>query len=64
MAKQELKPIEIEDLLTYKFPENLLYSPDGKYLAFQVSQARSKENDYERNIWISENGKAKQVTYQ
>ncbi len=63
MAKQELKPIEIEDLLTYKFPENLLYSPDGKYLAFQVSQARSKENDYERNIWISENGKAKQVTY-
>lgn len=63
MAKQELKPIEIEDLLTYKFPENLLYSPDGKYLAFQVAQARSKENDYERNIWISENGKAKQVTY-
>ena len=63
MAKQELKPIEIEDLLTYKFPENLLYSPDGKYLAFQVSRARSKENDYERNIWISENGKAKQVTY-
>ncbi len=63
MAKQKLKPIEIEDLLTYKFPENLLYSPDGKYLAFQVSTARSKENDYERNIWISENGKAKQVTY-
>ncbi len=63
MAKQELKPIEIEDLLTYKFPENLLYSPDGKYLAFQVAQARSKENDYERNIWISENGNAKQVTY-
>ncbi len=63
MAKQELKPIEIEDLLTYKFPENLCYSPDGKYLAFQVAQARKEENDYERNIWISENGKAKQATY-
>ena len=63
MAKKDLKPIEIHDLLTYKFPENLTYSKDGKYLAFQVAESREKENDYFRNIWLSENGKSKQLTY-
>ena len=30
MTKKKLQPIEITDLLDYRFPGNLQYSPDGK----------------------------------
>ena len=59
MRKQ---PIEIRDLLTFKFPENLQYSPSGEYLAFQVAQADEKKNNYQRDVWLVRDGKAKRFT--
>jgi dipeptidyl aminopeptidase/acylaminoacyl peptidase len=56
------KKIEIKDLNGYRYPENLQYSPDGKYLAFQVASADVKKNDYHRDVWLSENGSAAQFT--
>ena len=32
-------PVEIRDLLNFRFPENLQYSTKGTYLAFQVAKA-------------------------
>ena len=46
MKNNKLQPVEIHDLFTYQFPGNLQYSPDGKFLAFEVAKAREKENDY------------------
>jgi dipeptidyl aminopeptidase/acylaminoacyl peptidase len=56
------KHVEIRDLLKYRFPENLQYSPDGKLLAFQVAQAEEEKNTYQRAVWLYENGKARAVT--
>lgn len=56
------KRIEIEDLLKYRFPENLQYSPDGTFLAFQLAQADEKNNSYTRDVWIVADGKPKQLT--
>ena len=55
-------PVEIRDLLNFRFPENLQYSPKGTYLAFQVGQANEKKNDYDRDVWLVRNGKAEQLT--
>ena len=38
MKNNKLQPVEIHDLFTYQFPGNLLYSPDGKFLAFEVAK--------------------------
>ena len=57
-----MKKVEIRDLLTYRFPENLLYSPDGKYLAFSCAQADEKKNSYKRDIWLIKDGKPVQLT--
>ena len=56
------KPIVIKDLLNYKYPENLQYSPSGKYLAFQVGKANEKKNSYDRDIWLVKDGKADKFT--
>ncbi len=63
MKNNKLQPVEIHDLFTYQFPGNLQYSPDGKFLVFEVAKAREKENDYTRNVWISNNGEVKQLSY-
>ena len=63
MKNNKLQPVEIHDLFTYQFPGNLQYSPDGKFLAFEVAKAREKENDYTRNVWISNNDEVKQLSY-
>ena len=55
-------PVEIRDLLTFRFPENLQYSTKGTYLAFQVAQANEKKNSYDRDVWLVRDGKAKQLT--
>ena len=57
-----MKNIEIEDIRTYRFLENLQYNPSGNILAFQAAHSRKEQNDYSRDIWISENGKSKQLT--
>ena len=44
MKNNKLQPVEIHDLFTYQFPWNLQYSPDGKFLAFEVAKARELRN--------------------
>ncbi len=59
-SKQEL--LQIEDLTKYTAIENLQYSPDGKYLAFQTGVADMEKNGYHRDVWLVKDGKAKQFT--
>ncbi len=56
------EPVVIRDLLNFRFPENLQYSPKGTYLAFQVAKANEKKNSYDRDVWLVKDGKAKQLT--
>ena len=56
------KLIEIRDLLRFRYPENLQYSPDGTVLAFQCARPDEEKNTYHRDVWIIRNGKAKQLT--
>ena len=63
MKKTTLKPILMEDIKDYRQPSGLKYSPDGKLLAFQVQRADLDKNCYHTDIWLAENGSAKQVTW-
>ncbi len=56
------KAIEIRSLLDYKYPENLMYSPDGKILAFQIAYPDEKKNSYRRDVWMIRGGKLSQLT--
>ena len=47
-----MKKVIAEDIVKYRIPGRLTYSPDGKALAFQVLQADLEKNDYQTNIWI------------
>ena len=47
-----MEKIAINDLLKFRFIENLQYSPNGKELAFVLAQANEEKNDYERDIWL------------
>lgn len=58
--KQEL--LQIEDLTKYTAIENLQYSPDGTYLAFQTGVADTEKNGYHRDVWLVKDGKAAQFT--
>ena len=58
-----MKKIELEDILKYRVPGNLTYSPDGKRLAFQVTEADKARNDYRTSVWIAADGKARQMTF-
>ena len=62
MAK-DLRPIEMEDIALYKIPSRLLYSPGGKYLAFEVTKADLEKNEYRTDVYISKYGTARQVTF-
>lgn len=56
------KPVEIRDLLTYRFPENLTYSPDGKTLACTLAKMDEEKNTYTRDIWIIKDDHPVQLT--
>ena len=58
-----MKPIEMEDILTYRIPGNLTYSPEGKTLAFEVTCADREKNEYRTSVWLAENGEARQATF-
>ena len=58
-----MKKIEMEDIAKYRIPGNLKYSPDGKKLAFQVTQGDLEKNDYHTSVWVAENGTARQMTF-
>ena len=58
-----MKKIKIDDIMKYRIPGGLKYSPDGKRLAFQVTEADREKNEYRTSVWVSEGGKARQVTF-
>ncbi len=58
------KKIKIEDIVKYRIPGSLCYSPDGKLLAFQVTSADKEQKEYRTSVFISRDGEAaKQVTW-
>ena len=56
------KKIEIDDILRYRIPSCLTYSPEGKTLAFNVQRSDLKENKYHTDIHIIRDGKDMQLT--
>ena len=58
-----MKKIELEDILKYRIPGGLKYNPAGTALAFQVTEADEKKNDYRTSVWIAEGGTARQMTH-
>ena len=57
-----MKPIELRDILSYRFLSALRYAPDGKKAAFVVSNADEESNSYEARLWLYENGALRQLT--
>lgn len=57
-----MKKIEIKDLLKYRYPENLQYSPKGDMLAFQTAYADETKNTYKRDVHLIKNGRDIQLT--
>ncbi|MGI5888356.1 MAG: alpha/beta hydrolase family protein [Oscillospiraceae bacterium] len=62
MSKKKL-PVKIEDIAEYKTPCNLMYSPSGKRLAFDVKTPDLKKNDYRNDVWIAADGVSRRATY-
>ena len=58
-----MNPILMEDLLTFQFPSNGQLSPDGRYAAFTVSVCDEKENSYKTDLYLSDGGKARRMTF-
>ena len=56
MKKDALRPIEAADIAGYQIPANLIYSPDGTYLAFQVKRADVRKNTYINDIYLYRSG--------
>ena len=57
-----MEPITQGDLLQYKFLSGVRFSPDGEHAAFVVANSNEEENDYERRLWLYENGGLRQLT--
>ena len=47
-----MKKIEIDTFLKFQFVSNPSFSPDGKYIAFVVSNADRAENTYKANLYV------------
>lgn len=56
-----MKKIEIKDILSYVFPSNPHFSPDGNHIAFETAQA--DENRYLHSVWVVKDGRAVRMTY-
>ena len=57
-----MKPVELNDILTYRFLSGLRFSPGGKRAAFVVSAADEEGKGYEATLWLYENGAVRQLT--
>ncbi len=59
------RKIRVEDLHRFKFVSDPQVSPDGSRIAFVLSTINSKEDTYERHIWMAErvSGDIKQFTF-
>jgi dipeptidyl aminopeptidase/acylaminoacyl peptidase len=51
-----MKPVQIEDLLSYRFLSAVEISPDGRRAAFVVKQADAEKNEYRSNIYLADLG--------
>ena len=54
--------VTINDLLSYKFLENLQYNLSGTVIAYQLARSNEKKNTYNRDIWVIENDTPRQLT--
>ncbi len=63
MAEKKRKPVVIEDLLAFRYPSGLMYSPEGKKLAFTVAEADTEKNAYRRSVWLKDDRGTRQVTF-
>ena len=43
--QKQMKKIEIRDILTYAYPENLTANPSGTVTAYQIAHADEDKND-------------------
>ncbi len=57
-----MKPVELRDILHYRFLSALRYAPGGRRAAFAVSQANEEDNSYESRLWLYEDGAVRQLT--
>ena len=57
-----MQPIELKDILTYKYLSDPRYNPSRTRAAFVVSTANEAENSYESRLWLYEDGAVKQLT--
>jgi dipeptidyl aminopeptidase/acylaminoacyl peptidase len=49
-----MKPVEIQDVLSYRFLSAVEYSPKGDRVAFVVKQANVEKNEYFSNLYVVE----------
>ena len=54
---QELKNPSFEEVISLRTVSNASISPDGDMIAFEARSADWKENRYDRELWLSKNGK-------
>ncbi len=47
-----MNPVQIEDLLSYRFLSAVEISPDGRRAAFVVKQADAEKNEYQSNVHL------------
>jgi dipeptidyl aminopeptidase/acylaminoacyl peptidase len=64
LASQSKRPMELEDLFRSKRVTDPQLSPDGKWVAFVVTEVLKAENRTNSDIWLipSAGGEAKQIT--
>jgi dipeptidyl aminopeptidase/acylaminoacyl peptidase len=59
------RPVKIEDLRKFKFVSDPQVSPDGRMVAFVLSEINYERDAYERHIWVAwpSTGKYEQFTF-
>lgn len=57
-----MKKIEIDDLLKFKFPENLVANEEGTAFSYQVAYSDKKNNTYKRDVWALKDKKPFKLT--
>ena len=62
-VQKELKPVLTEDIALYQIPGLLMYSPDGKTLAFQVTRQDLKKNCARTDVYLRRDGETRRMTW-
>ena len=57
-----MKPVELKDILKYRFLSAPRFAPGGGRAAFVVSTADEEDNSYESRLWLYEKGALRQLT--